>query len=113
MQRWEANKKADQELKFKDKHVFLRKYEALISYILQLKNGIIHERIMADVESFMKDGCSRQRSIKLALHKNAFFFRSMFEFDDSNYKEDDGEDDVVKDEEGEYDTDGEVDDESG
>ncbi|KAK3106571.1 hypothetical protein FSP39_022758 [Pinctada imbricata] len=91
MQRWEANKRADLEMKTKDMYVFLKKYESFITSMLKLENGSIHKKIMQDAESFMENGCSKQKSINLALHKNEYFFREMFDIDESDYTEPDDE----------------------
>ena len=91
MNRFEANKKSDQLMKAKDIQLFLKKYKTIITHILDLKHGSIHEKVMDDVKFFLDEGYDRQRSINLALNKNQYYFDEMYDCDYQNthYESDD------------------------
>ena len=78
MTREEASYKSEEKMLEKDLKQFNQEYGQVIKYILQLRRGRVHEKIMDDVTDFLDEGNDKQKAINLALCKNRYLFEDMW-----------------------------------
>ena len=69
MEEEDATEKANMKMKEANITAFFKKYGQLITYILQLKNGLVHNDVMEVIEEKIDAGLSEKRAIKFALRK--------------------------------------------
>ena len=74
----EAHDKAEEKMLEKDLKQFNQEYGQIIKYILQLRRGRVHEKVMDDVTDFLDEGNDKQKAINLALCKNRYLFEDMW-----------------------------------
>ncbi|XP_033741828.1 uncharacterized protein LOC117328408 [Pecten maximus] len=90
----EAQTKANEKMESEDMEKFYQNYKAIIQYILQLRNGMIHGKIMDDVTEFIDDGYGDSKAIKMALKKNRHVLEELWDDESEDEEsEDDSEDD--------------------
>ena len=75
MTKEEAHGKAEEKMLEKDLKQFNQEYGQVIKYILQLRRGRVHEKVMDDVTD---EGNDKQKAINLALCKNRYLFEDMW-----------------------------------
>ena len=78
MTKEEAHDKAEEKMLEKDLKQFNQEYGQIIKYILQLRRGQVHEKVMDDVTDFLDEGNDKQKAINLALCKNRYLFEDMW-----------------------------------
>lgn len=95
----EAKGKANKKLKEVDLKLLMNKYVQVIKYILQLKNGKLHKKVMAKVQLYIDDGYDWMRAIKMVVGKYKHELQSLIEeTEDGN--ESDTEDESDSEDEG-------------
>jgi hypothetical protein len=65
----EARLKANKELNDVDLNQFMSRYGILIQYILQLKNGKLHSKVMKVVDDLLEDDMNYKKAVKVAIRK--------------------------------------------
>ena len=65
----EARLKANKKLNDVDLNQFMSRYGILIQYILQLKNGKLHSKVMKVVDDLLEDGMNYKKAVKVAIRK--------------------------------------------
>jgi hypothetical protein len=63
----EARLKANRKLNDVDLDQFMSRYCTLIQYILQLKNGKLHYKVMKVVDDLLEDGMDYKKAVKVAI----------------------------------------------
>jgi hypothetical protein len=59
---------------------FMSRYGTLIQYILQLKNGKLHSKVMKVVDDLLEDGMDYKKAVKVAI---AFFLQYFYDLSQS------------------------------
>ena len=79
---------------------FMSRYASLIQYILQLKDGRLHLKIMKLVDDLVQDGMDYNKAIKIAMRKHKHMLENYLDevIDNENYEESDDEEDDNDDE---------------
>jgi hypothetical protein len=104
----EARLKANQKLNGVDLDQFMSRYGTLIQYILQLKNGKLHSKVMKVVDDLLEDGMDYKKAVKVAIRKYKHMLENYLDEvinnensdeDDASDDDDDDEDDEVEEEE--------------
>ena len=80
---------SNQKTAIPDVKSFMKHYETLITHIRQLKNGVIHNVIMQDVDNFNQKGFGELASIRMALNKSCPVLEGMWIHIHTRDKEDD------------------------
>ena len=65
----EASMKANRKLNDEDLEQFMSRYTRLIQYILQLKDGRLHLKVMKLVVELVQDGMDDNKAIKIVIRK--------------------------------------------
>ncbi len=65
----------------------MRKYSSLVTYIIQLRDGPMHEQVMDAVSDFISDGYTEKSAVRMAVKK----YRHLLE----EYLVDDDEDETT------------------
>ena len=92
----EARRKADRKLKDEDLDEIMSRYESLIQYILQLKDGRLHLKVMKLVDDLVQEGTDYKKAIKIAIRKYKHLLENYLDeaVDNESYEEsDDSSDD--------------------
>ena len=99
----EARLKANRKLNDEDVEQFMFRYASLIQYILQLKDGILHLKVIKLVDGLLQDGMDYNKAIKIVIRKYKPMLENyLHEFiDNQNYEESDDEEDYDDDDEAE------------
>jgi len=102
----EARLKANRKLKDEDLDQMMFRYHSLIQYILQLKNGSLHLKVMKMVDDLIQDGMDYNKAIKIAIRKYKHMLENYLDevIDNENYEsvdEEDDDDNESEEEEGE------------
>jgi hypothetical protein len=73
----------------------MSKYAGLIQYILQLKDGRLHLKVMKLVDELVQDGMDYNKAIKIAIRKYKHMWGNYLDevIDNENYEESDDEED--------------------
>jgi hypothetical protein len=79
---------------------FMSRYASLIQYILQLKDGRLHLKIMKLVDDLVQDGMDYNKAVKIAMRKHKHMLENYLDevIDNENYEENDDEEDDNDDE---------------
>ena len=79
---------------------FMSRYASLIQYILQLKDGRLHLKIMKLVDDLVQDGMDYNKAVKIAMRKHKHMLENYLDevIDNENYEESDDEEDDNDDE---------------
>jgi hypothetical protein len=99
----DIKRKAEEKTKATDIKKSSKIYAILISYILKLKNGTLHEHVMEDVDDFIDKGYDENKSINMPLSKNRHYIDNMWEDDDKEEDIETDEDDESNDDDVETD----------
>ena len=72
---------------------FMSRYASLIQYILQLKDGRLHLKIMKLVDDLVQDGMDYNKAVKIAMRKHKHMLENYLDevIDNENYEESDDE----------------------
>ena len=91
----EARLKANRKLNDEDLEQFMSRYASLIQYILQLKNGALHSKIMKVVDSLLEDGMDYKKAVTVAIRKYKHMLENYLDevIDNENSDEDVASDD--------------------
>ena len=65
----EARIKANRKLNDVDLDQFMSRYGTLIQYILQLKNGKLHFKVMKVVDNLLEDGMDYKKAVTVAIRE--------------------------------------------
>ena len=67
------------------------RYGTLIQYILQLKNGKLHSKVMKVVDDMLEDGMNYKTAVKVAIRKDKHMVENYLDevIDNENSDEDD------------------------
>jgi hypothetical protein len=89
----EARMKANRKLNDEDLEQFMSRYASLIQYILQLKDGRLHLKIMKLVDDLVQDGMDYNKAVKIAMRKYEHMLENYLDevIDNENYEENDDE----------------------
>ena len=79
MEESEAAAKADKKMKDEDLSVFLHKYSTLLQQLMQLRHGLLHNKITASIDENVKEGYSNNKAIKKALRHFKGELNDLFE----------------------------------
>ena len=93
---WRTGKnETNQKLNDEDLEQFMSKYAGLIQYILQLKDGRLHLKVMKLVDELVQDGMDYNKAIKIAIRKYKHMWGNYLDevIDNENYEESDDEED--------------------
>ena len=78
----------------------MNRYQSIINFMLQLRNGPVHDNFMSNAEDILDNGYDEDKAIKMSLNKNRHLIEEMFDEDDGegdsdedSDEEDDEEDD--------------------
>ena len=93
MKEEEAKTKVEAKLKAKDMNGFFKNYGNVLYYLLDLRNGTVHKKIMERVEDFIKDGYDAKRAISMSLKKYKGYIEATLESSDNEDDDDDDDDD--------------------
>lgn len=90
----EAKQKANNKLETANTKQFICNYMTLITYILELKNGHIHKKVMQKVNALLDQGYGEQKAVKMAVKRyqhslEAYLDESDAESEESNTDSDD------------------------
>jgi hypothetical protein len=79
---------------------FMSRNASLIQYILQLKDGRLHLKIMKLVDDLVQDGMDYNKAVKIAMRKHKHMLENYLDevIDNENYEESDDEEDDNDDE---------------
>ena len=103
-----AKQKADNKLETANIKQFICKYITLITYILELKNGHIHKKVLQKANSLLDQGYGEQKAVKVAVKRyqhslEAYLHEGDAESEESYMDSDDesssGDDDETEDSE--------------
>jgi hypothetical protein len=96
----EERMKANRKLNDEDLEQFMSRYASLIQYILQLKDGRLHLKIMKLVDDLVQDGMDYNKAVKIAMRKHKHMLENYLDevIDNENYEESDDEEDDNDDE---------------
>jgi hypothetical protein len=96
----EERMKANRKLNDEDLEQFMSRYASLIQYILQLKDGRLHLKIMKLVDDLVQDGMDYNKAVKIAMRKYEHMLENYLDevIDNENYEESDDEEDDNDDE---------------
>jgi hypothetical protein len=91
----EARLKANRKLNEEDLEQFMPRYASLIQYILQLKDGRLHLKVMKRVDDLVQDGMDYNKAIKIAIRKYKRMLENYLDevIDNENYEESNDEED--------------------
>ena len=91
----EVRLKANRKLNDEDLEQFMSRYASLIQYILQLKNGALHSKIMKVVDSLLEDGMDYKKAVTVAIRKYKHMLENYLDevIDNENSDEDIASDD--------------------
>jgi uncharacterized protein YdaT len=69
----------------------MSRYGTLIQYILQLKNGKLHSKVMKVVDDMLEDGMNYKTAVKVAIRKDKHMVENYLDevIDNENSDEDD------------------------
>jgi hypothetical protein len=101
----EARMKGNRKLNDEDLEQFMSRYASLIQYILQLKDGRLHLKVMKLVDDLVQDGMDYNKAIKIAIRKYEHMLENYLDevIDIENYEESDEEEEDDDDEKEEED----------
>ena len=83
-------------LKDEDLEEIMSRYESLLQYILQLKDGRLHLKVMKLVDDLVQEGTDYKKAIKIAIRKYKHLLENYLDeaVDNESYEEsDDSSDD--------------------
>lgn len=109
----EAEKKANKKMEETDFISFLNLYGKTILDMLDLKGGQIHEKVMNNVEKFLKKGYENLPAVRMALRKYKHLLEEMMYLSDDEETNDNEKDSEDEDENDDVDSEGESGNESG
>ena len=91
----EARLKVNRKLNDEDLEQFMSRYASLIQYILQLKDGRLHLKVMKRVDDLVQDGMDYNKAIKIAIRKYKRMLENYLDevIDNENYEESNDEED--------------------
>jgi hypothetical protein len=75
---------------------FWKKYESLLSYVMDIRHGPLHNQVIASIEAYIDDGRDLGTSIRRAVKKHRRELEDEFEEageEDDDIEEEDGDED--------------------
>ena len=89
----EARLKVNQKLNGVELDQFMSRYGTLIQYILQLKNGKLHSKVMKVVDDLLEDGIDyKKKAVKVAIRKYKHMLENYLDEVIDNENSDEGDD---------------------
>ena len=79
MEETDASDKANQKLRQEDIAVFMREYRTLLYKLLQLQDGLLHNKIIKTVNELLKRGYSKKEAIQLGVAQFKSEFEELYE----------------------------------
>ena len=94
----DAEAKADERFENADEDGFLKLYETLLRQSLQLKNGLIHNKIVDAIRKYEEEGFALKHAVRKAIRDNKEEIMDMLNDDDASDDSDSESDDSDNDE---------------
>ena len=101
MQEAEAEEKADERFETADEDSFFRRYETLLRQSLQLKNGLIHNKILDAIHKYEDEGFALKHAVRKAIRDNKEEIIDMLNDDDAASDDSDSDSEDSDDDESE------------
>ena len=97
----EAEEKADERFETADEDSFFKRYETLLRQSLQLKNGLIHNKILDAIHKYEDEGFALKHAVRKAIRDNKEEIMDMLNDDDAASDDSDSDSEDSDDDESE------------